>query len=82
MDTREQERQQALQALQGVSPAEAWDIETGCEVGWGFAKAYPNASVEEIRQEANRQAQVRKLGESFRNSFISAALGGVYDILF
>ncbi len=81
MDTREQARQQAQAALASSSPAEEWDRETGCEAGWDVAEGHPNASMDEIRLEADRQARVRWLGEAFRQSFISAALGGVEGLL-
>ena len=81
MDTREQARQQARAALAALPAEAAWDIETGCEAGWDCAEEHPNASVEEVRQEATRQAQVRWLGDEFRQSFISAALGGVEGLL-
>lgn len=83
LDAREQARREAQAALSAIYVAEdhEWDVETGCEAGWDYIEQHPNATVAEVRQEAQRQMRVRQQVEAFRLSFISAALGGVEGLI-
>ena len=84
LEAREQAWQEAQAALAARHPElcdEAGDVEQGCEYGWDYAEAHPEAPVEEIRQEAARVTRERGYSESFRLSFISAALGGVEGLI-
>jgi hypothetical protein len=82
MDMREQVRQQAEQVLRQVTPEEAWDVETGIEEGWAFARTNATATVEQVVEQADASAKARWQGNTFKQAFISAALGGVENIIF
>ena len=83
MSAREQARHQAQAKLAAIYVAEdnEWDVEMACEAGWDYIEQHPNATVEEVQAEAQRQKLVRQQEEAFRLSFISAALGGVEGLL-